>query len=222
MTYRPAAQDACRVGERGWTTTAYRRRGVPTHKMVTFAECGLSPDVAGMLYTGDFSDAESADLAALVSRAGIRALLSGRRLLPVTGVVNLTAMHEQSPTRTRAWVHRTGVYIENARRMDQWGIRPSHVANWVAVDPMRRPADPFSILTVARIALGVPHDDMAGWLVFATRRNVPFFGPDRSAFLGGDTGLFVRAGLSPAEATRLVRRGPVDRDTLLLMASLRS
>lgn len=222
MTYRPAIADACRVGQRGWSTEAYTRRQVPRTQSTMFADLGLSPDVAGLLVREQFSDAECATLARLLSRHAIRTLINDRRINAVTGPEMLSQMAETSLPRTRAWVHRTGVHVSYAHAMDRWGIRPSHIADWVAADPMRRPADPYTLLTVSILGRRVPQEHLAGWLVFATRHHVPFFGQDRSDFLGGDTGLFVRAGISPAEATAMVSAGTVDRDALHLMAGLRA
>ena len=222
MTYRPAIADQCRVGDRGWSAAAYRRRGiVATSDMDAYAHGGLSPDVAGMLHERAFGVFESVAVASVLSRAGIRQLLNQNRLVAVTGPAGLEQIAAASLPRARAWVHRTGAPVSSAIIMDQWGIRPSHVANWVAVDPLRRPADPYPILVAATVGRGVPREHLAGWLKFATAHHVLYFGQDRSDFFGGDTGLYARAGLSPAEAARMISNGTMNRDTLMLMAGLR-
>lgn len=227
MTYRPALLGARRLGERGWTAHAYARRGVTNRVLAEqFAQIGISPMTAEPLARAQMTVTDAHRLAELLSGSGIRALLAeDDRLMPSMDMPRLANMAERSVSRMRAWVHRTGVAIRYADPMDHWGVRPSSVAAWVEADRLRRPTDPYPLLQNAGVALQVPSEHLDGWLRFAVEHNVVYHPQgqhDRFTFLGGDTALFARAGLSPQEAAAMVAAGPVDREALTAMAGLRA
>lgn len=79
-----------------------------------------------------------------------------------------------------------------------------------------------SVLTSAVIAHGVPRDQVPGWVRYANRHRLRADSPSHGwTFLGGDTALMTRAGISHAEAERMARQGHSDRESLRVLAALR-
>jgi hypothetical protein len=219
VTYTPAV-DQPRPRAQGWPAWQYIRHGYTRSAAVNLSSCGITPALAKSMQETTILPHQVRALSGLLSRGGIRRLIATRRAT-MDDVFAFNRVGEHSPEVARAWVHRTRVSGEHARWLHDWGVRPSTVAGWVAIDPLRRPADPYPLIALTRVRLGAHDEDLDAWLRLCALRAVPWH-PGDPDLLAGDVGLLIAAGVGPREGNRILRTGTFDRTALALLAGLRT
>ncbi len=135
----------------------------------------------------------------------------------------LSALLEEDPASCRAWVLATRVPLRGCQHLQRLGITPARVAAWARHQTVAAQTYLVGVLAVATLVHEVDTSHLDGWLQFAADQRLRCPTPSGAGwrFLGGQTALFAAAGLTPAEATRLVDRDEVDAATLHTLARLR-
>lgn len=227
VTYLTAAQkpvSALRVSD-----LRYVQRQVARPEIPMWRRLGCPPDLAAALRRSPL--AGDVDwLAGKFSRPALRALLERdwSRASRIA-LLRFLAAQEEDLTRLRGYITRTKLGVSDIHRLMSFHVPSGLVVRWCTAqpDPQRAEARLVQIVMASLLFHGLEEDEVADWIRFAVRHRLvaPLPSNDRSGdeqFLGGDTLLFLTAGLTPTHAEGLTRAGTVDRAGLATLATLRA
>ena len=231
--------------------SVYLRAGFSPANATLLRSVGVPASVGVLLWTtlgardrhvsrGVFQGSDVARLARIFSRHGLAALVrqpefthsSARSLAQVTDTLaGLAALN--LPSLRGYMTHTNMLPLIDIDVLMRAKVRSSLYQSWwrtcvqpfLSTGPMLQSL--ANVYAGATVLSGLTDIEFVEWVTFAVQHQVPFMTGDpirdRSAgmFLGGMTGLFVAAGISPGEATVMTETG-VDVPALVMLAGLRN